>query len=236
MVEALQAGGYTFASFERAAPLPTQSVVLLRHDVDFSLSRALRIAEIEADRGICANYFVHLTSPCYNLLSDIGIQSLSRLERLGHSVGLHFDVSRYAANPTGHLADELATMIKFFPGAQTQVVSFHRPRRHAQLLSALEMPAGVRSTYDKDFARDIAYFSDSLARWASRDPLSSQAFIDRSPMQILTHPLWWTTSPGSALHKLSEYLDDLRSERVEDLERTAVSLSLHMLLDGTRRG
>ena len=86
LLEAAQAGGYRFALFEGA---PQPGTVILRHDVDLSLDAALRMAELEADAGAQATYFLMTGSVFYNLASHEGERALERLRELGHRVGLH---------------------------------------------------------------------------------------------------------------------------------------------------
>ena len=69
LLEAAQAGGYRFAFFEGA---PQPGDLLLRHDVDLSLDAALRMAELEADAGAQATYFLMTGSVFYNLDSHEG--------------------------------------------------------------------------------------------------------------------------------------------------------------------
>ena len=63
--------------------------LILRHDVDLSLAAALRMAELEADAGAPATYFLMTGSVFYNLASHEGERALDRLRELGHRVGLH---------------------------------------------------------------------------------------------------------------------------------------------------
>jgi hypothetical protein len=86
LLEAAKAGGYRFAFFETA---PQPGTVILRHDVDLSLDAALRMAELEADAGARATYFLMTGSVFYNLSSAEGERTLERLRELGHRVGLH---------------------------------------------------------------------------------------------------------------------------------------------------
>jgi len=92
LLEAAKAGGYRFGFFEGA---PQKGEVLLRHDVDLSLDAALRMAELEADAGAVATYFLMTGSVFYNLSSHEGEQALARLRELGHRV----DVADPLANP-----------------------------------------------------------------------------------------------------------------------------------------
>ncbi len=65
-------------------------VVGLRHDVDDRLENALRLAELERDRGLRATYFVLHTAP-YWRESDL-LDKLERLQELGHEIGFHNDL------------------------------------------------------------------------------------------------------------------------------------------------
>ena len=102
-----RAGGYRFGTFDGP---PSRGDVLLRHDVDLSLDAALRMAELEAEAGATATYFLMTESVFYNLASSEGQSALERLRALGHGVGLH------AVWPSAALDD------RFDP-----VVAWHNP-------------------------------------------------------------------------------------------------------------
>jgi hypothetical protein len=63
--------GRVFATFRDTAngDLPS-GFVLLRHDIDFSLEKALAFAEWEARRRIRATYFLLVDSNRYNLFAS----------------------------------------------------------------------------------------------------------------------------------------------------------------------
>src|SRR6266513_2864721 len=86
---------YVFRSFENF--IRGESFVLWRHDVDFSMHAAARLAEIEHDEGVQATYFVHLHNEFYNLLESTTWARLKRIIAQGHSIGLHFDAHFYRA-------------------------------------------------------------------------------------------------------------------------------------------
>ena len=58
---------YDFVSFKQIWETRGKAIVL-RHDVEFSVPIALKMAEIENTLGIRATYFVQLHSEFYNLL------------------------------------------------------------------------------------------------------------------------------------------------------------------------
>ena len=58
---------YSFILFNKISYFEKKSI-LLRHDVEFSVPIALKMAKIEADLGISSTYFVQLHSDFYNAL------------------------------------------------------------------------------------------------------------------------------------------------------------------------
>ena len=71
--------------------------LILRHDIDKSLPAALKMAQIERDLGIKSTYFVLFSSEFYNPLEGNNISILKQISKLGHEIGLHYDVSRYSS-------------------------------------------------------------------------------------------------------------------------------------------
>jgi len=59
---------------------------IVRHDVDFSLNRAVALAEIEHELGISAPYLVDPHSMFYNLAEKSQVALLRRILQLGHSL------------------------------------------------------------------------------------------------------------------------------------------------------
>ena len=63
---------------------------VLRHDIEFSIDRALTMARIEADEvGVKSTYTVQLRNNTYNALSQKNIEAIQEIKKLGHSIGLH---------------------------------------------------------------------------------------------------------------------------------------------------
>lgn len=62
-----------------------KKIVLIRHDVDRWLMTALRMAEVEAQLGIVSSYYFRLPNTWDEKVSR-------RVAKLGHEVGLHYEV------------------------------------------------------------------------------------------------------------------------------------------------
>ena len=194
LLAAAKAGGYRLASFDRE---PAAGDLLLRHDVDLSLDAALTLAELEADAGVSATYFLMTRSVFYNLASGEGDRALARLRELGHRVGLH------AVYPTLDL-----------DGRFDPVVAWHNPDPEF-MREPLDGAVNVMQApyFDPDH-----YRSDSNQDWRSGCPHEELAAGRFEWLQLLTHPEIWAY-PGETMRETMTAMLD--SERERDLERLA---------------
>ncbi|HIF11200.1 MAG TPA: hypothetical protein EYQ81_16090 [Sneathiellales bacterium] len=205
--------GYQTVSFAEAAP--DEQHLVLRHDVDFDLDAALTMAELEADRGISASYFILLRTEFYNIYTRHGTDVIRRLTALGHDVGLHFDPAFHQDEDTD-LAAEAAKECDLLATVADQAVgvfSFHRPPQEL-LAESLEVPERINA-YDARYFRDMGYCSDSRGAWLHGHPLDSDAFAKEEALQLLTHPIWWPERrENNSQRRLTDYL----ARRVETLD------------------
>jgi hypothetical protein len=199
LLHAARAGGYVFAFFDRP---PEPGTVLLRHDVDLSLDAALRTAELEAEAGAAATYFLMTRSEFYNLASPSGAEAIERLRGLGHRVGLHAvwpDVDRDR---------------RFDP-----VLAWHNPDPE-YMRDPVE---GLVNVMEPPWA-DV-YRSDSNQHWRQGCPheeLRAGAF---ERLQLLTHPEIWAY-PGTTMREtMLAMLDAERERRLELLAADRIDLS-----------
>ena len=184
------ARGYRWAFFDRE---PEPGDLFLRHDVDMSLDAALTMAELEAERGVAATYFLMTRSDFYNLDSRGGVAALARLRELGHRVGLH------AVHPDATLDD------RFDP-----VVAWHTP--DPSYMTAPLDGAAINVMQEPFFHPD-RYRSDSNQHWRSGCPHEALARGDFEWLQLLVHPEIWVY-PGLTMRETMEaFLDADRDAR-----------------------
>lgn len=69
-----------------------QKVLVNRVDVDFSIKKAARLADIFAQLKIHATFFIRLHAPEYNPFSFEGYRIIKRLINEGHEIGYHSEV------------------------------------------------------------------------------------------------------------------------------------------------
>ena len=176
--------------------------MILRHDVDLSLDAALRMAELEAEAGAAATYFLMTRSEFYNLDAPSGVAAIERLRELGHRVGLH------AVWPTvDH--DE-----RFDP-----VLAWHNPDPEYMR----EPVEGLVNVMEAPWA-DV-YRSDSNQHWRQGCPHEELAAGAFERLQLLTHPEIWAYPGGSMRETMLAMLDAERERRVEQLAADRIDLS-----------
>jgi hypothetical protein len=196
LVATLLARGYHLSEF--GAVKPDHRHLILRHDIDFDPEAALIIAEAEADHGWHAHYFVLTRSDFYNVSAPRCRAAIRKLRELGHSVGLHFDASQYGPSEMTTAIDDECAVVESITGSAASVFSLHRP--HPDLLqTALTVP-GRTNAYAPGFFRDIGYVSDSRGAWHHGSPLEQDAVAAGHALQMLTHPIWWTSDPDLSPH------------------------------------
>ena len=227
LLDALVGRGYRACRFEEADP--DDRHLLLRHDLDMSVRLALEIAEVEAELGLAATYFVMVRTEMYNPFSRSNVDAISRLIALGHEVGLHLDASLYETD-LGDLdagAERECRTLETMSGRPVDVVSLHRPAPHLQ---GLDRPIGGRPhAYQPRFFQAMGYCSDSRGGWHYGHPLDHPSVAGGRGLQLLTHPIWWVARAGeSPAEKLDRFafgrFDALRAELARNCDVYAKEL------------
>jgi hypothetical protein len=201
LLAAVEEGGYRYAWFGEG-PEPGQ--LFLRHDVDLSLAAALAMAELEAELGVTATYFLMAESIFYNLASVEGREAMSRLKALGHRVGLH------AVWPNAAL-DE-----RFEP-----VVAWHNPEPEYM---STPIPEAVNVMEERYFS-PATYRSDSNQRWRMGDPRGELRAGGFAWLQLLVHPEIWVYEGGTMAATMQSMLDAERQRRLDLLPGDKLDLS-----------
>ncbi len=189
LIKGLITHGYEISSFRKVDTASKHLIV--RHDVDMCLDAAVEIAVLENQLGVSAHYFVLLRTEMYNLFSKNGLAAVETLLSLGHRVGLHFDASLYSESELEEAAEWESGCLQCVTGCEVDMISFHRPTK--SLLGRAGLLAGRRHAYQPKYFTDMAYCSDSRGRWDHGYPLDLEAVKKGQALQLLTHPIWWTT-------------------------------------------
>ena len=196
LLQRLKADGYRFAHYGKAVH---DRHVIWRHDVDVSMHRATKLAEIEAEEGATATYFVNPHSTFYNLLEPEISRLLKRICSLGHEVGLHFDAE--AHDTAGWTTDRLEAAIAreratldLILDVPVRTISWHNPDLSNLLEFDTGEVGGLVNAYAASFRRNYVYCSDSNGYWRFQ-PMIEVIAAGHPRLHLLTHPEWWTPEP-----------------------------------------
>ncbi len=197
-----------------------KKICVLRHDVDFSLDKAEKMAAIEKDNGISSVYFVMLTGNYYNSFSKRGCEIINNIRKFGHSIGLHFDETVYSGESdlTREEYIELikweASMLEHYIGSEVKMVSMHEPSQRFLKMN-LYIP-GMINVYSDVFFQKYKYLSDSRMKWKENieDVVKSNLY---QRIQLLTHPFWYQKKEMSRKDILREFVRKGSSYRLSKL-------------------
>nr|WP_293993911.1 hypothetical protein [uncultured Fusobacterium sp.] len=216
LIRQLEDKGYKFCDYINYKE--KNKVVILRHDVDTSLNKALEMTKLENSLGVSAYYFVLLSTDFYNINSEKSLKILKEIRQLGGKIGLHFDEKKYnlklKEDYIKYINYELDILSRILE-EKIDIVSMHRPSKDF-LEMDLEIP-NVINSYQKKFFNDFKYVSDSRMNWRENieEIIDSEKY---SQLHILTHPFWYSKKIESMEEKLEQFLKLAIKERYESLE------------------
>ncbi|MDA9953359.1 hypothetical protein N9D61_03350 [Planktomarina sp.] len=188
-----------------------ENTLFLRHDIDFSVEFALKLARIESKLSVFSTYFFMLTSNMYNLLSLENQLMVKEIAKMGHKVSLHFDPTAY--DDLEKFKYEKDIFENIF-GVKVDIVSVHRP---GPFLDNNNISlCGIPQTYNDIYFKSLKYISDSGGRDIM--PQIIEYFNGRRTqgLQLLIHPIWWIGEGTNATDTLNSwrkrYLSFITSE------------------------
>ena len=227
-IEKLDCPVMTIRQFLEAGQ-PQKFVVVLRHDVDRQLARAIAMAELEAAYGFPSTYYFRTTQAVFRPTA------LKHLHKLGHEVGYHYEVLTKTWGNTEKAGSLFDRELKKF----RQIVPVHTASMHGSPLMPWNnldfWQAYCIQAYDLlgeaylsiDYS-NMYYFTDTGRSWnagrynlrdhtGSRQPQKIVQTTDdlmhfltkspNSPVFINTHPNRWTSNwSGWMLSMVSDWL------------------------------
>lgn len=226
LLQSLHENGYHFASYHNWQEF-NQSVIL-RHDIDTDISKALKMAQVEQEygTGVSSTYFVLLTSDFYNVASMRNLRMLRAIIDCGHEIGLHFDEVQYPdAIGNVELLKKLiikeAEILSELLGYKIAVVSMHRPSKQI-LDSNLQIP-GIVNSYGEVFFKGFKYLSDSRRRW--REPVEEIVASGHfQKLHILTHAFWYNEEELDIKQTVTGFIDRAVVDRYQTMSQNITDL------------
>jgi hypothetical protein len=161
--------------------------VVLHHDVDLSLDRALAMARLEATLRVEGTYCVPLDVPVQDTSTVTFAHTVRTLSQLGHEVGLRFDPTAHWEEAPSDAAvrrriDERRDVLGRLIGEPVKVVSLRGP---PERLRNLELEGAVNACRRPDVP--------GIRRVSDREWVDRESFADGVPrrFRLLVHPGLW---------------------------------------------
>ena len=203
----------------------TKSFCVVRHDIEFSIDRALQMARIEAEElGIVSTYTVQLRNNTYNALSQKNIEIVQEIKNLGHSIGLHQNPPKMSDEKLiEYILKDIETLEHYY-GFEVDRYAFHRCGSNPGILEKyVEVPNKI-NCYAKEFFHyfqgssteklRVYYVGDSNHKWKYGYPLEFD-FNKVNKIQLLMHPYSWTED---GFDNYTNYLNLIRERNIELVE------------------
>ncbi len=200
---------------------------VLRHDIEFSVDRALILARIENDLGVTSTYTVQLRNNTYNALSEKNIESVREIRGLGHSIGLHQNPpSMRDSELIDYISKDIETLEHYY-GFEVDRFAFHRCGSNPKLLEKYVEVPGKINCYAKDFFHyfqgekpsklNVHYIADSNHKWKYGHPLHTDYNSYPFKMQLLTHPYSWSDGGYNNMPNFNRLIKERNNELITDM-------------------
>jgi hypothetical protein len=173
-----------------------EPLILLRHDIDFSLDLLVPLLRIEQELGLVSTVFLRPHSSGYNPFAFQNYALLSQLNASGCEIGLHYEP--LFAQLTREEPDQLLLREKQYleaaVGQSVRGLVQHSPRlapaiadHHSDVIRRMGF------TYEATepmFTIDSFYISDANQYWKRGCPCRHLGYQPR--ITLLIHPIWWS--------------------------------------------
>jgi hypothetical protein len=225
---------YKFRFFSTEVEKINEPFVLWRHDIDVSIHRALKIAQIEKEEGVNSTFFIMLGSEFYNIFEKDIMKRLIDIQLMGHQIGLHFSCDLRDIKNHGdleHLVIQEKNILEtFLERDVVKAVSFHNPNLAMDKVNLrANVIGGLINTYGQKLVDNCGYVSDSNGYWRYERLMDVILGRKYSKLQVLTHPVWWPAEVMSPKDRImrcvqgrAEFVNKFYDEMLEKLGRLNV--------------
>lgn len=216
--------GWTFRSYNDSDSGLAPRMLILRHDVDFSLDKAVELARVNERLGVRGTFFLLLRSNLYNLLAPRNLSRARELIDLRQNIGLHFaalDPIPDAAEVVRQVKTEMELLKSELPQTEP-VVAWHNPTAAwLEQCADLEIP-GLINVYSQRFTKGLCYRSDSNLK--HNVSVFENLLRDPSPvgLHLLFHPVIWSVGGRDMIEILGGCLQQVVREREDDFRLNRV--------------
>lgn len=197
-------------------------ICILRHDIDMSPERALKLAEIEFDLGAKSTFYLLFNSRFYNLFQPSTLKTVDKILKLEHEIGFHFDVATaFEPQNINCVIDTLhnhAKILSNLIGMEINSFTIHNPGEKGKITLDNEYYSDLKNASSSKFVNKFAYCSDSNGVWGSNNIKSLLKDAGVKKLYVLTHPVWWTKEIISPREKIKLCIQDRSKNTLEEYD------------------
>jgi hypothetical protein len=178
---------------------PQSRAIFLRHDVDYSVELAVKMAEANAELSISGTFCLQLRADLYNLANEHSQKAVTRLLELNQTVALHFMLPDNIVAKGVPTVDQVRALVErdaahlnnILDGRCTPVLSWHNPSVLGPSFNDL-ISSDFSPLLNANWliAQGMRYLSDANHRHTPQSWRNLVA-IEPGPIQALFHPLQW---------------------------------------------
>ena len=217
----------------------TNKFCVIRHDIEFSLDRAYKLAKIEKELGIISTYTVQLRNNTYNALSEKNIDLVKEIESMGHKIGLHQNPPSLSLKKIKENICKDIEVLEYYYGFKIDRFAFHRPNLNPEILGWYVEVNDLINCNGKDFFHyfknkrpsrlNVTYLSDSNHEWKFGHPVHID-FNKIKKLQINTHPFSWTETGFENYGNFLSLIKERNNEMLYDMDSENKAFPKELLL------
>lgn len=216
MLNLLKESEYEFCKYGEYSD--KENIVILRHDIDMDLEKALELAKLEHQNRVSSTYFVLLCTDFYNIFSKKSNDILTEIISLGHDIGLHFDELKYNCKSVEEVKNMIKKEVKIidtYMNYHIKSVSMHRPSKLV-LENDIDLN-GLINSYSKEYFECFKYLSDSRMNW--REDAEEIIVLQKyKKLHILTHPFWYKDEEESMRDILLSFIQQSKYKTFDNID------------------
>ena len=205
----------------------TKRYCVIRHDVEFSIDRALDLAIFENSIDLKTTYCIQVNNNNYNPFSNKNLASIKRIIELGHDISLHAHLGCYETHKISvedyilRQAVILSTMLEY----PINKFSIHRPiKKYIEdvivVPGLMNLSDELFFSYTENFTLydlPVLYLADSNHQWKYGNPLEVD-FSKINKFQLNCHPFSWTNSGFNNYDNFEKLLFEKQNEALFSID------------------
>jgi len=184
--------------------------ILLRHDIDFSLKRALQLVRLEHSLGIVSTIFVRIHASGYNLFDLYNYAILRQFRSWGCEIALHHEplFAQLTREEPLRLLHRAKRVLESVLDEPVHGLVSHTPRLAPYVpdftVQDLAQCGFCYEAVEPRFTQENLYLSDANRRW--RRGCLCRHLGQQRRITVLVHPYWWYPMTDSEKYEAIQHL------------------------------